>query len=71
MEKTRNSAKPVSADALARLDDQGKDVSQFFKGNGRMAVSTLAPMVKSIRRVNVDVTDSMLEKLKRLRRTST
>jgi|HubBroStandDraft_2_1064218.scaffolds.fasta_scaffold238527_2 hypothetical protein len=55
MKKTRKAAKPVSAEAIARLADQGKDVSHFFKGQGRL--------VQPIRRVNVDVTASMLEEL--------
>lgn len=55
MKKIRNSAKPVSADGIARLADQGKDVSRFFKGEGRM--------VQPIQRVNVDVTASMLDEL--------
>ena len=55
MKKTRKSAKPVSADAIARLADQGKDVAHFFKGQGRM--------VQPIQRVNVDVTATMLEEL--------
>jgi hypothetical protein len=55
MKKTRQSAKPVSADAIARLADQGKDVSHFFKGQGRM--------VQPIQRANVDVTATMLEEL--------
>ena len=55
MKRTRKSAKPVSADAIARLADQGKDVSHFFKGQGRM--------VQPIQRVNVDVTATMLEEL--------
>src|SRR5450432_2074592 len=55
MKKTRESVKPVSADAIARLADQGKDISRFFKGQGRM--------VQPIQRVNVDVTASMLEEL--------
>ena len=55
MKKTRKSAKPVSAEAIARMADQGKDVSHFFKGQGRM--------VQPIQRVNVDVTASMLEEL--------
>jgi len=55
MKKTRKSTKPVSADTIARLADQGKDVSHFFKGQGRM--------VQPIRRVNVDVTAAMLEEL--------
>jgi hypothetical protein len=34
MKKTRKSAQPVSADAIARLADQGTDISHFFKGQG-------------------------------------
>ena len=55
MKKTRSTTKPVSADAMARLADNGKDVSHFFEGNDRM--------IQPIRRVNVDVTASMLEEL--------
>lgn len=55
MKNTRKSAKSVSADAIARLAEQGKDVSRYFKGQGRM--------VQPIQRVNVDVTASMLEEL--------
>ena len=55
MKKTRKSAKPIPADAIARLADRGEDVSHFFKGEGRM--------VQPIQRVNVDVTASMLEEL--------
>jgi hypothetical protein len=57
MKKTRKSAKPVSADEIARLADQGKDISGFFKGQGRM--------VQPIQRVNVDLTAAMLEELDR------
>ena len=57
MKKTRKSTQPVSADTIARLADQGKDVSHFFKGQGRM--------VQPIQRVNVDVTTAMLEELDR------
>ena len=63
MKKTRKSAKPVSADAIARLADQGKDVSRFFKGQGRM--------VQPIQRVNVDVTAACWRNWIRPRRTST
>jgi len=55
MKKTREDAKPVSADAIARLADRGEDVSRFFKGQGRI--------VQPIHRVNVDVTEGMLEEL--------
>ena len=57
MKRTRKSAKPVSADGIALLADQGKDVSDFFKGQGCMA--------QPIQRVNVDVTAAMLEELDR------
>jgi hypothetical protein len=57
MKKTLKLAKPPSADAIARLADQGKDVSGFFKGQGRM--------VRPIQRVNVDLTATMLEELDR------
>ncbi len=55
MKKIRKPAKPISAEAIARLADQGKNISRFFKGQGRM--------VQPIQRVNVDVTSSMLEEL--------
>ena len=53
--KTRKTAEPVSADAIARLAGQGKNISRFFTGQGRM--------VRPIQRVNVDVTAHMLEEL--------
>jgi hypothetical protein len=57
MRKIRKLKKSVSAEAIARLADQGKDVSGFFKGQGRM--------VQPIQRVNVDLTAAMLEELDR------
>lgn len=57
MKKTRKSAKPVAAEAIARLADPGQDVSGFFKSQGRM--------VQPIQRVNVDLTAAMLEELDR------
>lgn len=55
MKKTLSAAKPVSAEAIARMADQGKDVSGFFKGEGRM--------VRPIQRVNVDLTEGMIREL--------
>jgi hypothetical protein len=49
LKKPRKPTKPVSADAIARLADRGKDVSSFFKSQGRM--------MQPIQCVNVDVTD--------------
>ena len=55
MKKTRKHLKPVDAEEIARLADQGQDVSRFFKKQGRM--------VQPIQRVNVDLTAGMLEEL--------
>ena len=55
MKKTLKSARPVPAESIARLADQGKDVSRFFRGEGRM--------VQPIQRVNVDLTAGMLNEL--------
>jgi hypothetical protein len=57
MKNTRRPRKPVSADAIARLADQGSDVSRFFTNTGRM----MGP----IQRVNVDLASGMLEELDR------
>jgi hypothetical protein len=45
MKKTRKPARPVSANEVALLADRGKDISRFFKGEGRM--------VQPLQRVNV------------------
>ena len=55
MQKTRKATGPVAAEEIAKMADQGRDVSRFFKGEGRM--------VQPIQRVNVDVTAGMLEEL--------
>lgn len=57
MKSTRRPRKPVSADDIAHLADQGKDVSRFFTNTGRM----MGP----IQRVNVDLAAGMLEELDR------
>jgi hypothetical protein len=36
MKNTRKPRKPVPAEAIARLADQGRDVSRFFTNTGRM-----------------------------------
>jgi len=46
---------PVSAESIAQMADNGKDVSRFFTNSGEMR--------KPIQRVNVDFTASMLEEL--------
>jgi len=55
MKNTRKKGKLVSAEAIARMADQGKDVSRFFSKSGRV--------LEPIHRVNVDFTASMLEEL--------
>jgi hypothetical protein len=55
MQNARRGRKPVSAEAIARLGDDGTDVSRFFTNNGRM--------MGSIQRVNVDLASGMLEEL--------
>lgn len=57
MKNTRKPRKPVSAETIARLADQGKDVSRFFTNTGQM----MGP----IQRVNVDLASGMLEELDR------
>ena len=57
MENARRRRKPVSAEAIARLADEGRDVSRFFTNKGRM----MGP----IQRVNVDLASGMLEELDR------
>ena len=41
--RSYKTGKPISAEGIARLADQGKDISGFFEGHGRM-----------IQRVDVD-----------------
>jgi hypothetical protein len=55
MRKTRKTAKPVSAEAIARLADRGEDISRFFSGEGRM--------VQPVQRVNLDLATGMLDEL--------
>ncbi len=57
MKSTRRRRKPVAAEAIARLAEQGKDVSRFFTNTGRMH--------SPIQRVNVDLAGGMLEELDR------
>jgi hypothetical protein len=57
MQNTRRRRKPVSAEAIARLADDGRNGSRFFNNNGRM----MGP----IQRVNVDLASGMLEELDR------
>ena len=59
MKNTRKLSKPVSAEVIARLADQGRDVSRFFTNTGRMM------MTGPIQRVNVDLASGMLEELDR------
>lgn len=55
MKNILKSKKPVAAEAIAKMADGGKDVSHFFKGDGRM--------MQPIQRVNVDLTAAVLDEL--------
>jgi len=55
MKRTRKAASRQTAEAIARLADNGKDVSRFFTNSGRM--------MEPIQRVNVDFTAAMLKEL--------
>jgi hypothetical protein len=58
MKNTRSAKrKPAAAESIARMADEGKDVSRFFTNDGRM--------VSPVQRVNVDFTAPMLEELDR------
>ena len=57
MKNIRRPRKPVPAGAIARLADDGRDVSRFFTNTGRM----MGP----IQRVNVHLASGMLEELGR------
>ena len=55
MKSGRKKLKPVSAEAIARLAERGKDISRFFTNSGQM--------MEPIQRVNVDLTATMLNQL--------
>ena len=55
MKSIRKQKKPVEAETIVRLADEGKDVSRFFTNTGHM----MGP----IQRVNVDFASPMLEEL--------
>jgi hypothetical protein len=55
MKSTRKRKKTVAAETIARLADNGKDVSRFFTNSGHM----MGP----IQRVNVDFASPMLDEL--------
>jgi Ribbon-helix-helix protein, copG family len=55
MKNTRKQGALASAEAIARLAEQGRDVSRFFTNRGRM--------MPPIQRVNVDFTGPMLDEL--------
>jgi hypothetical protein len=58
MKNTAKGKRPVSADEIADMADNGEDISRFFTNDGKM----MPPLVK---RVNVDFTGTMVEELDR------
>ena len=57
MRTTRSSKRAVPAERIARMADEGKDISRFFSKSGKM--------MTPIQRVNVDFTAPMLAELDR------
>ncbi|MGE0826154.1 MAG: CopG family transcriptional regulator [Candidatus Binatia bacterium] len=55
MNRTRKPAKPVSAEAIAKQAEQGKDVSTYFTNTGQMMLP--------VQRVNIDFSQEMLNEL--------
>lgn len=55
MPKTAKATKPASADEIAEMADRGEDISRFFTNKGKM--------MHPIQRVNVDLTEPMLNEL--------
>jgi hypothetical protein len=55
MKRTRKRPNVATAEAIARLAENGKDVSGFFTNSGSM--------MEPIQRVNVDFTAAMLREL--------
>jgi hypothetical protein len=55
MKRTRKSAKPVSAEVIAKLADRGKSVSKYFTNTGQM--------MPPVQRVNIDFSQEMLNEL--------
>lgn len=57
MKKTVDRGKPMDAENIAEMADEGQDVSRFFTNAGRM--------VRPVQRVNVDFAAEMLQELDR------
>ena len=55
MKRTPKKKSAPSAQAIARMADQGKDVSRYFTNRGKI--------MQPIQRVNVDLTADMLQEL--------
>lgn len=55
MKAARKSTRPISAEAIAKLANQGKDVSKYFTNTGRM--------MPPVQRVNIDFSQEMLNEL--------
>jgi len=49
MKNTRKHRKPLSAEAVARLADQGMDVSPFFTNAGCMGTPSTVPTARPIK----------------------
>lgn len=54
MKRLRKREKSPSTEAIARLADQGKDVSRYFTNRGKM--------MQPIQRVNLDLTNRLRQR---------
>jgi hypothetical protein len=59
MKSTHSRTTSIAAEQIAQLADDGKDVSRFFTGSGRMMPAVEQP----VQRVNVDFAVPMLSEL--------
>jgi hypothetical protein len=59
MKSTHSRTKTIAAEQIARLADNGEDVSRFFTGSGRR----MPPLQPPVQRVNVDFAAPMLSEL--------
>lgn len=57
MKKLATAKKPISAEAIARMADQGKGISQFFTGTGKM--------IRPVQQVHVDFDQMSDDEFKR------
>jgi hypothetical protein len=63
MKKTHSDTQVVAAEEIAQLAENGKSVSRFFTGKGRMMQPLQSQGQIPVQRVNVDFAAPMLKEL--------